>query len=397
MNPTHSPRAGREPEGISRSLVALMAVSVGLIVGNLYYIQPLLGDIARELGVREGEVGVAATLSQLGQAVGILFFLPLGDGHDRRHLAVAGLAASAIGLVGIALAPGITWLAVANLVLGLSSVSTHTLVAFAAALARPDKRGRTVGAVMSGLLIGILLARTVSGFVGAHIGWRGMFWIAAAVAAGLAIVLLRRLPADPPRPAPPYLTLLTSMASLFRELPVLREACLFGAVTFASFGAFWVALTFHLEGPPFGYTSDVVGLFGLLGAIGALAAAYTGRLADRHDPRRISIAAVLLTALSFAFMAPVGSRLWGLIAGVIGLDLGVQAAHIANQARIHALLPEARNRLHTLYMFTYFVGGAVGTALASWAWEMWGWTGVCVVGTALPLAALLLSGPCSDV
>lgn len=368
-----------------------MAVSVGLIVGNLYYIQPLLGEIARELGIGEGRVGVAATLSQLGQALGILLFLPLGDSRDRRRLAVAGLAASALGLVGIALAPNLAWLSVASLVLGLSSVSTHTLVALAAALARPEERGRAVGTVMSGLLLGILLARTVSGFVGAHLGWRGMFWIAAAVTALLAFVLLRRLPADPPRPAPRYPELLRSMARLFREQPVLREACLFGAVTFAAFGAFWVTLTFHLEGPPFGYGSDVVGLFGLLGAVGALAASYAGRLADRHDPRLLGVLAVLLTALSFAFMAPFGARLWGLIVGVVGLDLGVQAAHIANQTRIHALLPEARNRLHTLYMFSYFAGGAAGTALASWAWETTGWLGVCAVGTFFPLAALALT------
>jgi predicted MFS family arabinose efflux permease len=367
-----------------------MAVSVGLIVGNLYYIQPLLGDIARDLGIGEGRVGIAATLSQLGQATGILFFLPIGDSRDRRLLAVAGLAASALGLIGIALAPGVVWLSAACLVLGLSSVSTHTLVALAAARARPEERGRTVGTVMSGLLMGILLARTVSGIVGAHLGWRAMFWIAAAVTGALAVVLLRGLPADPPRPAPRYVELLGSMGRLFREQPVLREACLFGAATFAAFGAFWVTLTFHLEAPPFGYGSDVVGLFGLVGAAGALAASQAGRLADRHDPRRLSAAAVLLTALSFAFMAIFGEALWGLVVGVIVLDLGVQAAHIANQTRVHALLPEARNRLHTLYMFSYFAGGALGTALASWAWETVGWLGVCAVGALMPLLALLL-------
>lgn len=392
MNSSATPRvAAAAPAGLTRALVLLMASSVGLIVGNLYYIQPLLGGIARELGVAEGQVGVAATLSQLGQALGILFFLPLGDSRDRRRLAVAGLAASALGLVGIALAPSLAWLSVASLVLGLSSVSTHTLVALAAALARPEERGRTVGTVMSGLLLGILLARTVSGFVGAHLGWRGMFWIAAVVTATLAVVLLRRLPVDPPRPAPRYGELLRSLARLFRTEPVLREACLFGAVTFAAFGAFWVTLTFHLEGPAFGYGSDVVGLFGLVGAAGALAASYAGRLSDRHDPRRIGILAVLLTALSFAFMASFGARLWGLLLGVIGLDLGVQATHIANQTRIHALLPEARNRLHTLYMFSYFAGGAAGTALASWAWEATGWLGVCAVGALFPLSAFVLA------
>lgn len=389
----HSEQA---PVGISRSLVLLMAVAVGLIVGNLYYIQPLLGEVARSLGVGEGQVGIAATLSQLGQAVGILFFLPIGDTRDRRLLAVAGLVASAVGLVGIAVSPSLTWLCVASLVLGLSSMSTHTLVALAAALARPAERGRVVGTVMSGLLMGILLARTVSGFVGAHLGWRTMFWIAAAVTTGLSVVLARRLPVDPPRPGPRYTELLGSMARLFSELPTLREACLFGATTFGSFTAFWVTLTFHLEGPPFGYSSDVVGLFGLVGAAGALAAVYSGRLADRHDPRRLGAGAVLLTALSFAFMALFGSSLWGLIIGVLALDLGVQAAHIANQARVHALMPEARNRLHTLYMFSYFAGGSLGTALASWAWEMVGWLGVCAVGTLLPLTALVAyarSGP----
>ncbi len=389
-NYTSTARQITTPVGITRTLVILMAISVGLIVGNLYYIQPLLGEIARDLGVGEGEVGIAAMLTQLGQAIGILFFLPIGDMRDRRLLAVTGLTASAAGLVGIALAPRLVWLCTASLVLGLSSVSTHTLVALAAALARPEERGRTVGTVMSGLLLGILLARTVSGFLGAYLGWRSMFWLAAVVTALLGIVLARRLPVDPPRPPARYFELLGSLARLFREQPVLREACLFGALTFASFGAFWVTLTFHLEAPPFGYKSDVVGLFGLVGAAGALAASYAGRLADRHDPRRLSALAVLLTALSFAFMAPFGSRLWGLIVGVIGLDLGVQAAHIANQTRVHALLPEARNRLHTLYMFSYFAGGSLGTALAAWAWEAAGWLGVCAVGALLPLSALLV-------
>lgn len=373
--------------------VLLMAVAVGLIVGNLYYIHPLLGDVARDLGVGEARIGFAATLSQLGQALGILFFLPLGDRYDRRRLAVAGLAASALGLVGIALAPGIVWLWVASLLLGLSSVSTHTLVAFGAALARPEERGRTVGVIMSGLLMGILLARTVSGWLGAHLGWRAVFWIAAAVATGLAIVLLMRLPLDPPRRGPAYRELLSSMARLAREHRTVREACLLGAATFAAFCAFWVPLTFHLESDAFGYGSDVIGLFGLLGAVGALAATWAGRLADRHDPRRLSAAAVLVTALFFAFMAPFGFTLWGLVVGTIGLDIGVQAAHIANQARIHALLPEARNRLHTLYMFSYFAGGAVGTALATWVWEKAGWVGVCLVGTLIPLASLVSLSP----
>ncbi len=380
---------------MSGGLIALMAVSVGLIVGNLYYIQPLLGDVARELRVSEGAVGIAVTLSTLGQAMGILFFLPIGDTQDRRRLAVAGLAASTFGLIGIALSHSLFWLCAASLMLGLSSVSTHTLVAFAAARSHPAARGRTVGAVMSGLLLGILLARTVSGVVGQHFGWRTMFWIAAAATAALALVLSRQLPADPPRPGPRYPELLRSMVVLFRQQPELREACLFGAATFGAFGAFWVTLTFHLEGPPFGYGSDVVGMFGLVGAAGALAASAAGRMADRHDPRRIGAAAVLLTGLSFAFLAPFGGRLWGLIVGIVGLDLGVQAAHIANQTRIHALLPDARNRLHTLYMFTYFAGGAVGTALGSWAWEVGGWPAVCAVGAAMPLLAVAIHGALS--
>ena len=377
------------PEGIGRGLVVLMAVSVGMIVGNLYYIQPLLGALAREFGTTEGRVGTAATLTQLGQALGILLLLPIGDTQDRRKLAVAGLAASAAGLVGIAAAPGVTWLTVACLLLGLSAVSTHTLVAFGAALSRPEARGRTVGTIMAGLLMGILLARTVSGVVGAYLGWRAMFWIAAAASAGLGVVLAYKLPADPPRPGPRYPELLASLGRLARTQPALREASLFGAATFASFGAFWVALTFHLESPTFGYGSDVVGLFGLLGAAGALAATWAGRLADRQDPRRLGAGSVLLTALAFAFMAPFGSTLWGLVIGTLVLDVGVQAAHIANQARVHALIPEARNRLHTIYMFSYFLGGSVGIALGSWGWEAAGWPGVCAVGTAIPLAAFL--------
>lgn len=378
--------------GIDRRLVWIMAVATGIIVGNLYYLQPVLALVTAAFNVTERAVGTVATLSQLGYAAGLLLVVPLGDSRDRRGLIVGTLLASAVSLVALALSPNLVWLAVASLAVGAFTVGAQIIVPFAATLAAPSERGRVVGFVMSGLLIGILLARTVSGVVAAVFGWQAIYWIAAAMMLVLAAVLRWQLPRSTPTAKLSYTALLRSLWGLLRNQPDLREACLLGGLAFAAFSVFWVALPFFLETPPYNYGSDVAGLFGLVGVLGAVAASFAGRLADRRAPRDTTLVGMSVAVIGYLVMALLGWSLWGLALGVILLDMGVQGAHISNQARIYALLPEARNRLNTVYMTTYFLGGSLGTALGAYAWSVGGWPAVCAVGGGMPLLGLLVVG-----
>jgi predicted MFS family arabinose efflux permease len=369
-------------------VVAVLAVACGLSVGNLYYIQPILPDIAAGLGAPASAVGGVATLGQVGYGLGLLLLVPLGDTRSRRQLILRALCAVIVGLVAVAAAPGLPWLAVAMLALGVVNVVPQMIVPFAAALAGPAERGRVVGTVMSGLLIGILLARTVSGFVTANFGWRAVYWMAAALMVALTVTLWRLLPRDAPGPGLPYPALLRSLWGLLRAEPALREAAWLGALSFGAFNVFWITLALFLAGPPYHYGSAAVGLFGLVGVAGALGASLAGRLADRIDARLTTGAALALMLVAFALFGLAGKELWGLLAGVVVLDLGAQVTHISNQTRIYSLHAAARNRYNTVYMVAYFIGGAGGSALGLWGWTQAGWPGVCGIGLALAAVAL---------
>jgi predicted MFS family arabinose efflux permease len=272
--------------------------------------------------------------------------------------------------------------------MGVANVVPQMIVPFAASLARPEERGRVVGAVMSGLLIGILLARTVSGFVGAYLGWRAMYWIAAILMTLLLVTLYLSLPREAPREKISYPSLLRSLWGLLLREPVLHEVSLFGGLTFGAFQTFWVTLTFFLSTPLYHFHSDVIGLFGLVGVVGAVTATLVGKRADNGNPRIITglmLATVLLTYVVFWFA---GKFLWGLILGVILLDLGTQGAHISNQTRIYARPQAIHSRLNTVYMFSSFIGGSLGSALGTYAWSRASWVGVCVLGVVLMALAL---------
>ena len=263
------------------------------------------------------------------------------------------------------------------------------IVPFAAGLAPPEKRGAVVGRVMSGLLIGILISRTVSGLVAARFGWRLIYWLAAGVSVLLAMLLRYVLPQGKPAVAMSYFQLLRSLGRLFLKEPLLRESCVFGAAGFGAFSAFWTTLAFFVAGPPYFYGSGAAGMFGLAGAAGAMAAPLAGRLADARGPR-LTIGAALATLLvSYGALAAFGHELWGLIFGVVLLDLGAQSNHISNQARIYSLSAEAHNRLNTVYMVSFFIGGAAGSWLGAWAWGAWNWNGVCGAGTGLVTIGLI--------
>ncbi|WP_437758940.1 MFS transporter [Sorangium sp. So ce1389] len=379
------------PGSLRPGLVWLMAAAAGATVANLYYNQPLLADIGRAFGAPAGGLlGLVPTMTQVGYAAAMLFLVPLGDSHERRGLIVVMSTLASASLVGAALAPGLPWLVAASFAVGIASVVPQLILPFAAQLAPDAQRGRVVGVVMSGLLIGILLSRTVAGFVGTHLGWRAVFWLAAGVMLALGPVLRLSLPAQPPVTPMPYLALLRSLGRLARDEPVLRLHSALGALTFGAFSAFWATLALYLESLPEHHGPQTAGLFGLVGVAGAAAAPLVGRYADVRGDRRINALAIAVLLASFGVLWLLGRSLWGVALGVVLLDLGAQANQISNQARVYSLRPEARSRMNTIYMTTYFVGGAAGAWLGTAAWTRWGWGGVCAAGGGMSATALAL-------
>ncbi|GHA62131.1 major facilitator transporter [Pontibacter akesuensis] len=367
-----------------------MTIASGMVVANIYYSQPLLGEIAREYRVPEAKAGHIAMLTQVGYAIGLLFIIPLGDMLRRKRLIMVDFALIILSLLLAAFSPSLYTLMAASLLIGATSVVPQLFVPMAAQLARPEARGKAIGTVMSGLLIGILCSRTLSGFVGAHLGWRAMFLIAAGIMVLLWLALYMLLPEVHPDFKGNYKSLMKSLVHLVKKEPGLRLAAARGALCFACFGGFWTTLVFLLEGPPFDAGSDVAGAFGLIGAGGAVMASVMGRLSDKFDTKAILVATIAMIILSYVLFGAFSSSMIGLIVGVIFLDLGLQASHIANQTLIFSLNPQARNRLNTVYMFTYFMGGATGTLLASQAWAIWQWNGVVAVGLVFSSLALLV-------
>ncbi|MBC8082700.1 MAG: MFS transporter [Hymenobacter sp.] len=376
---------------LAPALVWLMAATCGLVVANIYYNQPLLAEIGRTFNLSESRVSLVATITQVGYTLGLLFVVPLGDKRERKSLILMLLLAAAGCLAAAAAAPGFVLLAVASLCIGLFSAVPQLLIPMAASLASDEERGRVVGKVMSGLLIGILVSRTISGYVGAHFGWRTMFWAGAVVMVLLTGILARMLPRNQPRFAGSYGSLLRSLGTLTRELPTLRCSALVGACLFGGFSAFWTTLVFFLEGDTYRYGSDVAGLFGLIGASGALAASFAGKSADCKGADYGLNLGILLFLGAYALLAFGGYYLLSLVVSVVVLDVGQQMAHVSNQARIFTLLPEARSRLNTVYMTASFLGASLGSFAGAWAWTHFQWPGVCGVGLAFGSAAYLVN------
>ena len=377
------------PIPLAPGLVWLMAVTCGLVVANIYYNQPLLAEIGRTFGLRESQVSLIATVTQVGYTLGLLFVVPLGDKRERKQLILGLLLCAAVCLAGAAQAPSFGWLAAASLFIGLFSAVPQLLIPMAASLASDADRGRVVGRVMSGLLIGILVSRTISGYVGLHFGWRTMFWVGAAIMVLLTGILARMLPRNQPTFQGSYGSLLRSLGTLASTLPVLRRSALVGACMFGGFSAFWTALVFFLESDAYHYHSDVAGLFGLIGASGALAASFAGKSADTKGPDYALNLGILLFLGAYLLLGFGGTYLVGLVVAVIILDVGQQMTHISNQTRIFMLLPEARSRLNTVYMTAAFIGASAGSFLGGLAWDHFQWPGVCAVGLVFGSAAYL--------
>jgi predicted MFS family arabinose efflux permease len=375
--------------GISHRLVLLLALACGAAVANLYYAQPLLHTLARAFGVSDGTAGLLITVSQIGYVVGLALLVPLGDLRERRALITGTLLVTAAGLAVAAVAPGIAVFGAAIGIVGVTSVVAQVIVPMSSSMSADHERGQVVGTVMSGLLIGILLARTASGLIAAALGWRTVFWFGVGGMLALAATLRRALPKVPPTSELSYGGLLRSVLVLVRQEPVLRQRMLLGALGFGGFSTLWTALAFLLSGAPYHYGNAVIGLFGLAGVAGAGAASIAGRLADRGHGGQTTLAAIVIMLVSWAVLAAGKSSVVALIAGIALLDLGVQGAHISNQSAIYALSPEARSRLTTAYMVSCFLGGAVLSAAGSALYAGSGWGGVCVLGGATALLALL--------
>jgi predicted MFS family arabinose efflux permease len=377
-------------DGISRGLVLLLAVTCGAAVANLYYAQPLLHTLARDFGVSNAAAGLLVTVSQLGYVVGLALLVPVGDLRERRSLITVTLMMCAIGLGIAAAAPGFVVFGTALAAVGVTSTVAQVIVPMASSLAADHERGRVVGMVMSGLLIGILVARTVSGLLAAAFGWRTVFVVAAVAMVVLAVTLRRALPRVPPTTTLRYGGLLRSIAELVRSERVLRQRMMLGALSFGCFSALWTALAFLLAGPPYNYGNAVIGLFGLVGVVGALTATIAGRLTDRGWGSQTTTAGIITLLVSWGALAAGKSSVIALIVGIALLDLGAQGLHISNQSAIYALRPDARSRLTTAYMVSCFLGASLFSALAATLFDSNGWAGVCVLGAIAAALALAI-------
>jgi predicted MFS family arabinose efflux permease len=373
--------------------VTLIAVATGAVVANLYYAQPVLHLVARDFHSGSGPASLIITATQVGYAAGLLLVVPLGDLHPRRVLVVRIFAVAAVALVACALAPDLLTFGLASVAVGTASVAGQVMIPFAADLAPAERRGRVVARIMTGLLLGILLARTVSGLVAQLAGWRAIYWFSAALMVAFALVLWRALPAEGARPHRSYWSLVGSSLRLLVDEPALRRRAWHGACAFACFSVLWTTIAFLLSGDPYRYSSVVIGLFGLVGAGGILAANLAGKLADSDRSTSATLATGVLLTGSFGLLWFGHSTLAALIAGIVVLDIGTQGMQITNQAIIYALRPDARSRINSAYMVCYFTGGALGSLSAGVVYGSHGWSGVCLLGAgfgALTLAMTVL-------
>ena len=375
---------------LTPSVLWLMTISSGLVAANNYYNQPLLSIIAKDFKVSESEVGALAMLTQIGFAVGLLVVVPLGDLLKKKKIIVIDFGFIFLALIGMAFSQNILQLYIFSFLIGLCSVTPQIFVPMAASLSKPENRTKSIGLVMSGLLIGILGSRILSGFIGDIYGWRAMYFIAAGLMIVLWLLIILKLPEVYPEYKGTYPELMKSVFHFARTEPILQAAALRGGLVFASFSAFWTSLVFHLGNAPFFAGSTVAGAFGIIGIAGAMMAILTSNLAKKFPYFQLTTWFILFFILSWVVFYGAGYSYWGLIIGVIILDIGTQAIHIMNQSSIFALHPEAHNRLNTVYMTTYFIGGSLGTFLATLFWEYWQWNGVVLIGTGFGLLSLLV-------
>ncbi|MRH98221.1 MFS transporter [Agrobacterium tumefaciens] len=374
--------------GLSGRLALLFAIAGGIAVGNLYWAQPLLSEIAAALQVSAGTVGLLVTLTQIGYAVGVLLIVPLGDMLQRRALIPGVMACSAVALLGGALSPGFVALATSLATVGMTTVAGQLLTPLAGDLATPEERGKVVGTIVSGLLAGILLSRTVSGVLADAFNWRVVYAVAAMCTLLMATVLRFIIPIEPPRPRLAYRTLILSVFQIVAKYRKVQITLLIGAMAFSVFTLFWTGLTFLLSAPPYSYTVSQIGLVGLVGLVGALAARRVGKFHDRGWSIAASGLALCLAAASLLIAIAGADSILMVLLAVLLLDVAIQAVNVLNQSRILSVDPASRSRLNTAFVASNFVGGAIGSALAGVVWSWGGWTALMTCGVSITLSAL---------
>ncbi|MFG1811675.1 MFS transporter [Streptomyces sp. NPDC049040] len=390
---TRVAEAAGQPQAraLPRRTTLLFALSGAVAVSNVYFAQPLLATLSHDFGIGEATVGALVTLTQIGYGLGLFLVVPLGDLLDRKRLITVQFVLLALSTTAVGLSGTAPLLMIGMALIGFSAVVTQSLVAFAASLAGPDARGRVVGLVTGGVVVGILLARTASGLLADLVSWRAVYLASAVVSLVLTLALHHELPrTTAPRPAIRYRRLLGSTLALFVREPVFRVRALLALLVFAAFSTLWSCVALPLSEPPLSLTHTGIGAFGLVGAAGALAAAPAGRLHDRGFARRTTGTALAILVLSWLPLAFTRHSLWALAAGAILLDLAVQAVHVTSQSLIHGLRADAGSRLIGGYMVFYSAGSAAGALASTTVYAAAGWGAVCLLGAAFSAAALAL-------
>lgn len=376
---------------LSRGVLVALSTAAGLSVANSYYNQPMLGQLSSDFGLAAATVALVPVLTQLGNAIGVLFIAPLGDRIERKLLILITIAALVVALISAAISNSFEWLVIASFFVGLFATVAQQLVPFSVHVAPAKMKGQVLGTVTGGILIGILLSRVLSGFVTELWDWHMMFWVAALLMILIGIALAFMLPRVAPTTDVSYLGLIASLWILLKAHALLRRAILIQALIFAAFLGFWSSLALYLGQEPFHLGSSWVGLVALVGSGGAMAAPMAGRFADKQGPKAVIVlGAAMVMAAFVSFIAMQGSII-ALILGVIVMDLGAQASQVANQARVYALDPTARSRLNTIFMATMLLGGSLGAGVAGFAFSKFGWTGTCFFGAVSAATALLIA------
>ncbi|PWS27295.1 MFS transporter [Pedobacter yonginense] len=367
-----------------------MAFCTGLIVANIYYCQPLVILVAKDFNLTESYAGRITYLTQIGYALGLLLLVPLGDMFERKKqiLMITGLAIAA--LLVAATSQTFFLLEVASVLIGACSIVPQLILPLAANLSSDENRGANIGMIMSGLLVGILASRAVSGSIGFWLGWRSVYYMAAGICLLLIALMAKRFPQSYPAFKGTYKELMRSMFGYIKTQPALRETSLINFLAFAIISAFWTTMVLFLANPPFNFQTLQIGLFGIAGAAGALAAPLVGKLSDGNNPRKNLMIGFLLQLISIALFYFTKSHLYLFVVGIVLIDIGQQAIHVTNQTRIYTLIPEARNRLNTIFMSVSFIGASCGSALGLFLWDQGGWALFCYGMTAIIIINILI-------
>ncbi|GGI22055.1 MFS transporter [Pedobacter mendelii] len=362
---------------LKRADIILMAFCTGLIVANIYYCQPLVILVAKDFNLTESHAGRITYLTQIGYALGLFLLVPLGDMFERKKqiLIITGLAI--VALLAAAFSTTFFLLEIASILIGACSIVPQLILPLAANLSSDENRGANIGMIMSGLLVGILASRALSGSIGFWLGWRAVYFMAAGICALLIVLMAKRFPQSYPAFKGTYKELMSSMFSYIKTQPALRETSIINFLAFAIISAFWTTMVLFLANPPFSFQTLQIGLFGIAGAAGALAAPLVGKLSDGNNPRKNLLIGFILQIISIGLFYFTGNHLYLFVIGIILIDIGQQAIHVTNQTRIYTLIPEARNRLNTIFMSVSFIGASCGSALGLFLWDKGGWNLFC--------------------